>query len=93
MLALGVSGRYKFSNQSSILVSYTQQFGKHKDPKFTLKPGLSVGWEIATSGHAFQFFASTFQGIIPQENIMFNGNDFMKGHFLIGFNITRLWNF
>ncbi len=93
MIALGFSGRYKFSNQSSILLSYTQQFTDHKDPNFHLKPGLSVGWEIATSGHAFQIFATTFQGILPQENITFNQHDFTKGEFLIGFNITRLWNF
>lgn len=93
MLAIGISGRYKFSNQSSILISYTQQLTDHKDPDFKLKPGLTFGWELATSGHAFQIFATTFQGILPQENITFNQNDFTKGEFLIGFNITRLWNF
>jgi hypothetical protein len=93
MIAIGVTGRYKFSNQSSIVIGYTQQLTDHKDPTFNLKPGFTFGWEIATSGHAFQIFATTFQGIIPQENITFNQNDFMNGEFLIGFNITRLWNF
>jgi Membrane bound beta barrel domain (DUF5777) len=93
LIAVGISGRYKFSNQSSFIVSYTQQLTDHKDTKFKLKPGLTFGWEIATSGHAFQIFATTFQGIIPQENIAFNQNDFTKGEFLIGFNITRLWSF
>jgi hypothetical protein len=93
MLAIGFAGRYKFSNQSSILVSYTQPLTKHDDPKFNLKPGLSFGWEIATSGHAFQITASTYQGILPQENITYNQNDFSKGEFLLGFNITRIWNF
>ncbi|MEK6781058.1 MAG: DUF5777 family beta-barrel protein [Bacteroidota bacterium] len=93
MIAIGISGRYKFSNQSSIVIGYTQQLTDHDDPSFDLKPGFTFGWEIATSGHAFQIFATTFQGIIPQENITFNQNDFTKGEFLIGFNITRLWNF
>jgi hypothetical protein len=93
MIAIGVTGRYKFSNQSSIVIGYTQQLTDHKDPTFNLKPGFTFGWEIATSGHAFQIFATTFQGIIPQENITFNQNDFTNGEFLIGFNITRLWNF
>jgi hypothetical protein len=93
IIAVGLSGRYKISDQSSLVVNYTQQFTDHKDPKFKLRPGLTVGWEIATSGHAFQIFATTFQGIIPQENIAFNQNDFSKGEFLIGFNITRLWSF
>jgi hypothetical protein len=93
MIAVALTGRYKFSDQSSIVLGYTQQLTNHNDPNFKLKPGFTVGWEIATSGHAFQIFATTFQGIIPQENITFNQNDFTKGEFLIGFNITRLWNF
>lgn len=93
MIAVGLSGRYKISDQSSLVINYTQQLTDHKDPKFKPKPGLTFGFEIATSGHAFQIFATTFQGIIPQENIAFNQNDFEKGEFLIGFNITRLWNF
>lgn len=93
MIAIGLSGRFKISDQSSLVINYTQQLTDHKDPNFKLKPGFTFGWEIATSGHAFQIFATTFQGIIPQENIAFNQNDFTKGEFLIGFNITRLWNF
>lgn len=93
MIAVGISGRYKFSDQSSLIINYTQQLTKHDDVNYKVKPGLTVGWEIATSGHAFQIFATTFQGILAQENITFNQNDFTKGEFLIGFNITRLWNF
>ncbi len=93
IIAIGLSGRFKISDQSSLVINYTQQLTDHKDPNFKLKPGFTFGWEIATSGHAFQIFATTFQGIIPQENIAFNQNDFTKGEFLIGFNITRLWNF
>ncbi len=93
MIAIGISGRYKISNQSSFVISYTQQLTDHKVTRLNTKPGLTFGWEIATSGHAFQIFATTFQGILPQENISYNQNDFSKGEFLIGFNITRLWNF
>ena len=93
IIAIGFSGRFKISDQSSLVINYTQQLTDHKNPNFKLKPGFTFGWEIATSGHAFQIFATTFQGIIPQENIAFNQNDFTKGEFLIGFNITRLWNF
>ncbi|MBL7873111.1 MAG: hypothetical protein JNM78_15950 [Cyclobacteriaceae bacterium] len=93
MIAIGISGRYKFSDQSSLVINYTHQLTKHDDVNYKVKPGLTVGWEVATSGHAFQIFASTFQGILGQENMTFNQNDFTKGEFLIGFNITRLWNF
>jgi hypothetical protein len=93
MWAVGFSGRYKISPQSSILFNYTQQLSSNSNQNFKPKPGLTIGWEIATSAHAFQMFASTFQGILPQENIMFNQLDYAKGQFLIGFNITRLWSF
>lgn len=93
MLAIGFSGRYKITNQSSFMVNYIQQLTKHDNPNYNLKPGITIGWEIATSGHAFQIFATSFQGILPQENITFNQNDFSNRQWMIGFNITRLWNF
>jgi len=98
IVAIGFSGRYKFSPQSSIMFNYTQQLITHKDPKFKMEPGITIGWEIATSAHCFQMFATTFQGILPQQNISYTENRPGNGvvstsQFLIGFNITRLWNF
>lgn len=98
IVAVGFSGRYKFSPQSSIMFNYTQQLITHKDPKFKMEPGITIGWEIATSAHCFQMFATTFQGILPQQNISYTENRAGNGvvstsQFLIGFNITRLWNF
>ena len=34
-----------------------------------------------------------FQNLVPQKNYMLNQYDFFKGDFLIGFNITRIYNF
>lgn len=93
VIALGFGGRYKFSSQSSVIVNYVHQFTTHDDPNFELKPNFSIGLEVATSSHAFQVFVTSFQNIIPQDNISYNANDFFKGDFAIGFNITRLWNF
>jgi len=89
--AISTYGRYKFSGQSSIILGWDQPLTQH-----TLNnpyPNLSLGVEIATSSHAFQIFFANYAGIIPQENHMFNQNDFTEGDFLIGFNITRLWSF
>lgn len=57
------------------------------------QPGISLGVEFATSAHAFQLFISNYRGIVPQQNYMKNRNDFFYGDFLIGFNITRNYNF
>ena len=93
MLAIGFGGRYKFSAQSSILINYTQPLSAHKNTAFNPKPGLTIAWEVSTSAHAFQMFFTSYQGILPQENVMYNPLDFTKNGVLFGFNITRLWNF
>ncbi|GHN00532.1 hypothetical protein WSM22_20210 [Cytophagales bacterium WSM2-2] len=98
IIAVSFSGRYKFSPQSSVMFNYTQQLTKHKDPNFKLQPGITVGLEVATSAHAFQMFATTFPGILPQHNISYTENKPGSGvvstsQILIGFNITRLWSF
>lgn len=94
IIGLAIYGRYKFSPQSSIVFGTAQQLTSHDDlPGFELQPGYSLGWEISTSSHAFQIFITNFQGIIPQENMVYNQNDFFAGDIVIGFNITRLWSF
>ena len=56
-------------------------------------PNLSIGMEVSTSAHAFQFFIGNYYYLSPQQNNMYNRNDYSEGQFLIGFNITRLWNY
>ncbi len=93
MIAVGIGARYKFTAQSSLILNYIQPLTKHKDTALDPKPGFMIGWEISTSAHAFQILFSNYQGILPQQNIPYNPLDFFKGQYLIGFNITRLWNF
>ncbi|MGK0254449.1 MAG: hypothetical protein ACI9OE_001950 [Mariniflexile sp.] len=91
LIAIAFGGRFKVSPQTALIFDYTQPITTYSqdDPK----PGLSVGMEFSTSGHLFQLFATNYNGIVPQKNIMFNTNDFFKGDFLIGFNITRNYSF
>jgi len=90
MFAVALGARYKISPQTSILVDYSQPFAMgDSEPE----PGLSLGFEFATSAHAFQIFVSNYWGIVPQENYMWNQNDFFGGDVLLGFNITRIYNF
>jgi hypothetical protein len=91
LVSVAIGGRVKISPQTSILVDYSQpitQFDANQP-----KPGFSIGAEFATSAHEFQIFLSNYNGIVPQKNYMFNQNNFFKGDFLIGFNITRIYNF
>ncbi len=102
MVAIAFGGRYKISDQTSIIVDYSQPLTKflQNNPP----PGISFGAEFGTSAHTFQIFFTNYNGIVPQKNYMFNQNNgfgagefkpFGKGggEFLIGFNITRNYNF
>jgi len=64
-----------------------------KHPTNNPYPNLALGLELATSAHSFQFFAGNYNYITPSRNNYYNQNDYSKGEFLIGFNITRLWNY
>lgn len=91
MFAVAAGTRVKISPQTAIMIDYTQPVTRFSGDN--PQPGLSVGVEFATSAHAFQLLIGNYNGIVPQKNIMFNQNDYFKGDVLIGFNITRLYNF
>lgn len=84
-------GRYKISNQSSIIASYDQPITQH--PMNNPHPNVGLGFEVSTGSHTFQIFAQNYQGIINQYSNMYNMNSFSDGQFLIGFNISRRWNY
>ncbi|MBI5917004.1 MAG: hypothetical protein HY842_16660 [Bacteroidetes bacterium] len=89
--ALAAMGRYMVTSSMAIIVGLDQPLTQH--PTNNPYPNISFGLEISTSSHAFQIFAGNFNSITPQRNNVFNQNDYENGEFLIGFNITRLWNF
>jgi hypothetical protein len=90
-IAISFSGRVKVSPQTSIVANFDQPISSHEinEPE----GNLSFGVEFTSSAHAFQIFLSNYKGILPQLNNHFNQNSIGDGEFLIGFNITRLWNF
>lgn len=101
-ISLSFAGRYKFSPQSSLVLAgdfpmQIQGISEHSktinDAAEKMKPNFTVGLEVSTSTHAFQIYLGSSQGILPQEGIMFNKNDFFNGNILLGLNITRLWGF
>ncbi|HVZ57469.1 MAG TPA: DUF5777 family beta-barrel protein [Chitinophagaceae bacterium] len=100
--ALAISARYKLKPTMSVLFGYDQPLTRHAagNPN----PNLSIGVEFTTSSHTFQLFFTNYYYITPQRNNLFNKNNpvtltsfndmtLHKENFLIGFNITRLWNY
>jgi hypothetical protein len=90
-LAISFLGRYKISDKSAIIANYDQPLTQH--PTNNPHPNISFGFETTTDSHAFQIFAGNYSSIVPQSNNVYNQNDFTKGQFVIGFNITRLYAF
>jgi hypothetical protein len=88
-LNLGISAgaRANLFGAHSLLLEYDQLLTK-QDIATQPKPNLSFGWEINTATHTFQVFVANYSQIINQRNLVFNKNDFTKGEFLVGFNVT-----
>ncbi len=100
--AIAFSARYKITTVTSVMVNYDQPLTKHatNNPN----PNFSFGVEMNTSSHSFQLFVGNYFNLNPQQNNLYNKNnpfgytDFEDkkikgGNFVIGFNITRLWNY
>jgi len=86
--AISFSGRYKIKEKYAVIAGYDQPLSKHttNNPH----PNISLGIEIATSTtHTFQVFIGNYKSIMPQANNFYNKNDYTKGEFLIGFNISK----
>ena len=90
-IAVSVAGKYKLTEGLSLIANYDQPITQH--PMNNPNPNISMGLDMKTSGHDFQIFVGNYGYILPQNNNLYNHNDFSKSQFLIGFNISRLWNF
>jgi len=97
-LGVHFNGRFKVSPQGSIifnldapidLISLDSEADDYKNSK----PNLSFGYEISTSTHAFQIYMGNSKGLIQQDIMVNNSNKIDLDNFMIGFTITRLWNF
>jgi len=90
--SISASGRYKISDGSSLIANYDQPLSQQPGGN-TPRPNISFGIEFRTSGHDFEIFFGNYSSLLQQNNNLYNINDVAKGQFLIGFNISRLWNF
>ena len=84
---VSVGGRANLFGGHSVIVEYDQSLTQ-QDLDENSKPNLAFGWEVGTATHTFQIFATNYTSIINQHNLIYNTNDFAKGEYLIGFNIT-----
>ena len=108
VIGIAFGGRYKVTPNTAITLDYSLPITSFTETPNTAGvvtdfpdgalnplPGFSLGMEFVTSSHAFQVYLSSLNGITPQVNYFKNQNRFLDGFdsILLGFTITRLYNF
>lgn len=99
IFGLSFIGRYRFNVMSSVQLEFDYPLNPDdiKDATgattYNQKPNLSLGYEMSTGSHQFQVFITTANGIVGPQVIGYNQNDFTKKELLIGFNLTRQFDF
>lgn len=98
LLAWHFGGKIKFSPQSSIIINFdlpleVKIISEQRDFDNHPKSNLSIGYEVSTGTHAFQFFIATAPGLVPQDIVANNYNEWKNGGFSFGFLINRFWGF
>lgn len=89
MYAIGIGGRQKLSKRVSLNVEYYYQLPDYKLTGTT--NSLSVGFDIETGGHVFQFHFTNSQGMNERGFIAGTKGKWEKGDILFGFNISRVF--
>lgn len=91
VVSASILGRAKLTSTTGLIANFDIPFvdDEFNDPQ----PNISFGLEMVSSSHAFQIFIGNYKWILPQYNHRFNQNSFGDNEILIGFNMTRLWNF
>ncbi len=97
-IGLHFSGRARISPQTSFIFNYDiplkiKNISEEIEWLDYPRPNLAFGVEISTGTHVFQIYMGTADGIIPQDVILYNQNDWKNSGLAIGFTITRLWEF
>lgn len=87
--AIGLSGRVKLTNRMSINAEYFYQTdGYNKSVTFD---AMSIGIDLETGGHVFQFLLTNSKGMIDPYFIADTTGDITKGGIFLGFNINRVF--
>ncbi|HUR12073.1 MAG TPA: DUF5777 family beta-barrel protein [Flavitalea sp.] len=90
IFAVGIGGRYKFSNRMAFVVDYFYVTNKPTSEKF--HNPLSVGIDIETGGHVFQLHFSNANGMNERAFIAETRSDWGSGDIMFGFNLSRLFH-
>ena len=89
LLSVGIGARQKLTKRMSINVEYYYQIPGYK-LEGSVDP-LSIGLDIETGGHVFQFIFTNSTGIAENQYITGTTGKWSKGDIHFGFNISRVF--
>jgi hypothetical protein len=99
VFSLGLGGKYKVKGNMNVTFEYSRQFNMYEN--LITKNGaiinynpdlLSVGIEINTGGHLFQFYAGSTTDASLIDQLSRNNSSIKDGNFALGFTINRSMN-
>jgi len=99
VFSLGIAGKYKATPKLNITVEYSRQLNMYEN--LISKNGaivnynpdlLSVGAEISTGTHLFQFYIGSTTDASAIDQLARNNSKIKDGNFAIGFTINRSMN-
>ena len=99
VFSLGVAGKYKVSSKLNVTLEYARQLNMYKN--LISKNGailnynpdlLSVGVEISTGTHLFQFYVGSTTDASAIDQLARNNSSIKDGNIAIGFTINRAMN-
>jgi Membrane bound beta barrel domain (DUF5777) len=88
-LAVGIGARQKLSKRISLNMEYYYQIPGYKMEG--TQNALSVGFDIETGGHVFQFMFTNSTGIAENQYITKTVDNWKNGGIHFGFNIARVF--
>jgi hypothetical protein len=89
-LAAGL--RWKFTKRLGIIVDYYYNFDRNFAPGSGYYMPLGIGIEIETGGHVFHLLFSNNRSLLESQYLTENKDNWLKGQFRFGFNISRVFN-
>ena len=93
LMSIGGGARFMFTKRVGIVADYYYIFSKYrtKNPTPFYNP-LSVGVEIETGGHVFHLNFTNATGIVENNYLPKTTDNWLKGGFKFGFNVSRVFN-
>jgi hypothetical protein len=83
-LALGLSGKWKVSERSSLTLQYIPNLNSD------LRSNYGIGWDVEAGGHVFQMYFVTSQSL-NEPYLLAAGNGTPGEKFRLGFNVNRIF--